>query len=154
MKQCKQKGLTLIESMIVLAIVGLLVAVALTKVQQHVLSTRYLEVVAGTAPVKSAIEACVKARAADSSGALAHCAGSANSLPTGSGKYLASVTTTPEAKGLAITARAVGAMGKPVDGLRGESYVLQGSLANGQVTWAVDPKLSTCLTRSGGPICQ
>jgi type IV pilus assembly protein PilA len=53
-----QKGFTLIELMIVIAIVGILAAVALPAYQNYTRTAKFSEVIAGAAPIKTAIEVC------------------------------------------------------------------------------------------------
>jgi len=56
--QKQQKGFTLIELMIVIAIVGILAAVAVPMYSQYTNKAKFSEVVASVDPVKTAIDLC------------------------------------------------------------------------------------------------
>ena len=59
MKRSMQKGFTLIELMIVVAIIGILAAVALPAYQGYTQKAKFAEIVTNAAGAKTAIEVCV-----------------------------------------------------------------------------------------------
>ena len=64
----KQNGFTLIELMIVVAIVAILAAIALPAYQTYTGKAKYAEVITATGPVKSAVELCNQ-----TNGAMTNC---------------------------------------------------------------------------------
>lgn len=58
----KAQGFTLIELMIVVAIIGILAAIALPAYQTYTQKARFSEVVLGTSAYKSAIEVCFQTK--------------------------------------------------------------------------------------------
>ena len=132
-----QKGFTLIELMIVVAIIGILAAVALPAYQTYTSKAKFSEVILATSGHKTAIEVCAQA-----TGAIANCAPSTNGVPAdlGASGHLASLVWAEGTPSLTATAAAA-------NGLNGEPYVLTPTLANGKITWAVAPA-STCIAAS------
>ena len=132
MKQKAQKGFTLIELMIVVAIIGILAAVALPAYQTYTNKAKFSEVVGVTQGLKAAVEVC-----AQSTGDITQCTPGTNGVPPtqaagsfGAGSKVQSLVF-DQANGT-ITATAVTG-----GGLNGETYVLTGTLQNGRINWAV-----------------
>jgi type IV pilus assembly protein PilA len=134
MNMQKQQGFTLIELMIVVAIIGILAAIAIPSYQNYTKKAHFTEVVQATAAVKTAIESC-----AQDQGDLANCYNAHNGVPADTGANNHDVASVKSASGGIITAMAVGSTSSPVDGLTGETYILNPTYnANTGVTWTVD----------------
>ena len=133
--QKAQQGFTLIELMIVVAIIGILASVALPAYQNYTKKAKFTEVVLATNAVKIAVELCAQDQAA-----VTNCTSATNGIPldittaaTGAAGNIAKVETLAGV----ITATAIS-----TNGLAGETYVLTPTFANGKVTWA---KTGTCV---------
>ena len=75
MNKTMQKGFTLIELMIVVAIIGILAAVALPAYQSYTLKAKFTEVVLATSNLKKQVELC-----AQNLGAVTACDGNTNGI--------------------------------------------------------------------------
>jgi type IV pilus assembly protein PilA len=145
-----QQGFTLIELMIVVAIIGILAAVAIPAYQTYTTKAKFTEVVLASNAAKIAVEMCAQDQANAAATAVpAACIGGALGIPADiavASGYVASVTTA--ASGV-ITATAIGAAGagNAVNGLSGQTYIITPAMLNGKVTWTVS---GTC--RTGAPV--
>jgi type IV pilus assembly protein PilA len=135
--QKSQAGFTLIELMIVVAIIGILASIALPAYQNYTKKAKFSEVVAATSGVKSAVEVC-----AQDLNTLTGCDTGSNGI--GAIVAYGNVASVAVAAGK-ITATAVG-----TNGLNGETYILTpaftaatAALPASNVTWT---KGGTCST--------
>ncbi len=143
-----QQGFTLIELMIVVAIIGILAAVAIPAYQTYTLKAKYSEVVLATAAVKAGIEMCVQNGDCGPTGAVpTGVVLGTNGVPTAptATTYFASLTVSDAG---AITA-------VPVEGgglAAADDYVLTPSTiaTDGKITWT---KSGGCTTREAGALC-
>jgi type IV pilus assembly protein PilA len=147
MKQA-QKGFTLIELMIVVAIIGILAAVAVPAYQNYTLKARFTEVVNAVAGVKTGVEVCVQ------SGDCFDSTGPA--VQNVAFNYMGHIPAAPIATNI-LASVAVGGTGAITatatsnQGLAAETYILTPTAdAQGKLAWAVT---GTCRTRAAGAIC-
>ena len=129
----KQNGFTLIELMIVVAIVAILAAIALPAYQTYTKRARFSEVVAAVGPYKTAIEICVQTGTA-----AASCAAGTYGIPaaiTAGNGYVKSVAVTAAASPQ-ITATGT-------SDVSDATFIMTGTVSNGQITWARTGDCST-----------
>ena len=143
-----QQGFTLIELMIVVAIIGVLASIAVPSYQTYVKKAKFSEVVMATSAAKTGVELCFQ-----NTTSITGCTGGTNGIPSdistatnANNGYLTSIAT----KDGVITATAIGSSSAADKGLNGETYILKPTTTTGKVIWATDTT-STCLTAG---ICQ
>ena len=125
-----QKGFTLIELMIVVAIIGILAAVALPQYQTYTQKARFSEVTTAVGAVVTAMEVCYQ------TGETACITAGSNGIPAAAA---ASDNLTSIVISGAIAAPVITGTGTAAAG--GYTYVMTGAVASGQVTWT---RTGTC----------
>ncbi|MFK8077933.1 MAG: prepilin-type N-terminal cleavage/methylation domain-containing protein [Granulosicoccus sp.] len=133
-----QKGFTLIELMIVIAIIGILAAVAVPQYSQYTKRARFAEVVTASAAVKTGIEVCIQSTAA-----IADC-NSWNEI----GVQQVSVQVGADVASAAINNQASITM-TAVPDLNNATYILTPTYSNTQntLTWAVSGTCKAAATK-------
>jgi type IV pilus assembly protein PilA len=129
------QGFTLIELMMVIAIIGILASVALPSYQGYAARAKFAEVVAAAGPARSAVDVCVQTRGAAACDTITARDGWSVSPEVSSvvitqveGDFRITVTPTGQHAGISLT----------------DTFVLAGATDGGTVLWSTHSS-SGCL---------
>ncbi|MDH0476875.1 prepilin-type N-terminal cleavage/methylation domain-containing protein [Aeromonas caviae] len=135
----RQSGFTLIELMIVVAIVAILAAIALPAYQDYTRRARASEVVAATGSYKTGVEVC-----AQSTGDTNGCSAGTQGIPAA----ISGATGGSKVETMSVTDGVISGTGTPDtgDGTTGCDISLTGTLDNGRVIWSqTSGAANTCI---------
>ncbi|HLT63397.1 MAG TPA: prepilin-type N-terminal cleavage/methylation domain-containing protein [Pseudohongiella sp.] len=129
LKVSRHQGFTLIELMMVVAIIGILAAVALPSYQAYAARASYAEVITAAMPARTSVELCVQTRGA------AACSDIPSQAAWSAPELVESVEISREENDFLITvtpSEVRGGIGAA------DTYLLRGVVADGSINWQLD----------------
>lgn len=136
-KLSRELGFTLLELLVVIAVIGVLASLAVPRFQNHIKKAKFVEVINAASPYKTAVELCVQRGIA-----LTGCDSGSNGIPEAS----TSASSSGVLASIAVADGVVTTTGGDV--VDGATYILTPVLSASTSSSGLDWRLtgSTCLT--------
>jgi len=140
--QRTQQGFTLIELMIVVAIIGILAAIAIPAYKTYITKSRFTEVLSASNPYQTAISVCILSNGGNAA-AIALCDNTAANIALGSGVPADDATATKNVTSVAVTAATAVVTATGTAAAGGYTSIFTPTVnASGKVIWT---QSGTCL---------
>ena len=125
-RKYKQLGFTLLELLMVIAVIGVLASIAVPRLQNYSQKAKFTEVINATGSYKVSVERCITENAS-----ATNCNGGSNGIP--------SDITVEQGKlaSLTVSNGVITAKGNTSD-FKGATYIMTPTVKDSTITWAVE----------------